>query len=316
MIGSQEVLIQVTIFCLAVGWDALFGDPRRFHPVAGIGKIISVFESRAPNGKLATFLYGFALALLLPASLALAVQAIGDGLRLLNVFVYIVAGAFILKVSFASRDLRVSAMEICSSLKQGRLNDARESLKSLVSRDTSNLPPELAASAAIESVAENATDGFLAPWLAFALFGLPGAVAYRAINTLDSMIAYHGRYEYLGKATARLDDALNLIPARLAGLLIVLSASLRGPASLARAFQLMRRDHGKTKSPNAGWTMGAMAGALGVQLEKVGHYRLGAGGPPKPEDIAISVGIARSVAVLSFLLTLLILLVRYGPVYG
>jgi len=116
----------------------------------------------------------------------------------------------------------------------------------------------------------------MAPLVAYALFGLPGAVAYRAVNTLDAMIGYRGRYEYLGKAAARLDDLLNLIPARLtAGLLLVAGALAR--ADVAGGVRVLGRDRRRTASPNAGWPMAAMAGLLGVTLEKPGHYRLGDG---------------------------------------
>jgi len=120
------------------------------------------------------------------------------------------------------------------------------------------------------------TDSYVAPWLAFALFGLPGAAAYRALNTLDSMIGYRGRYEHLGKASARLDDLVNLLPARLAALLMLAAGALRRlPAR--RGSRIALRDRRRTASPNAGWTIGAFAGLLGVALEKAGHYRIGDG---------------------------------------
>ena len=160
-------------------------------------------------------------------------------------------------------------------------------MSALVSRDTSQLTIGQMAAGAIESVAENITDSIVGPLLAFALFGLPGAVAYRAINTLDSMVGYHGRYEYLGKPSARLDDLVNLLPARLAALLLWLSTvALPGMAG-GRAWRIMFAHRGRTESPNAGWTMAAMAGGLGVTLEKVGHYRLG---DPAPEPEAQHIG--------------------------
>ena len=138
-------------------------------------------------------------------------------------------------------------------------------------------------SSAIESVAEGLCDSVVAPLFYFLIFGLPGAFAYRAINTLDSMIGYRGKYEYLGKFAARLDDVLNYIPARLAFLFIVIAASLKKMGR--EAWQVARRDHTQTSSPNAGWPMAAMAGALHVRLEKPGHYVLGDGKEPKPDDI-------------------------------
>jgi adenosylcobinamide-phosphate synthase len=114
----------------------------------------------------------------------------------------------------------------------------------------------------------------VAPLFYYALFGLPGAVAYRAVNTLDAMIGYRGRYEYLGKAAARLDDVLNFIPARMtAALLLVAGAMTR--ARVRDGWRILRRDGAATESPNAGRPMATMAGLLGVRLDKVGHYRLG-----------------------------------------
>jgi adenosylcobinamide-phosphate synthase len=153
-----------------------------------------------------------------------------------------------------------------------------------VSRETSTLGAGLVAAAAIESLAENLTDSALAPWLAYACLGASGAAAYRALNTLDSMVGYRGRYEYLGKPAARADDLANLVPARL-GALLIAAAAPAGGGSARRAWRTARRDHRRTASPNAGWTMAAMAGALGVTLEKTGHYRLGDGPEPGPDDL-------------------------------
>jgi adenosylcobinamide-phosphate synthase len=164
----------------------------------------------------------------------------------------------------------------------------------------------------VESVAENTTDSFIAPWIAFAIFGLPGALAYRVINTLDAMIGYHGKYEYLGKASARLDDVLNLVPARISAIIIVLVSPLRAH-SARRAFAVMSKEGSSTESPNAGLTMAAMAGALGIELEKTGHYTLGTGfRQPTSVDIMESVRVMQWVAFIGFCFTLLILMVHYA----
>jgi adenosylcobinamide-phosphate synthase len=162
-------------------------------------------------------------------------------------------------------------------------------------------------------VSENVTDSFIGPWLAFALFGLPGAVAYRAINTLDSMIGYHGKYEYLGKASARLDDLVNLVPARLTALLLVFSSALLPGQRAASAWRIMWRDHARTESPNAGWTMSGMAGALGVELEKVGHYRLGDRTRPlEPKDISRAIQTMYLVAGLGLSIAVGVIFLRHG----
>jgi adenosylcobinamide-phosphate synthase len=191
---------------------------------------------------------------------------------------------WLLKSTFAVRGLLDAAELVRGPLQMGHLSEARAALHALVSRDTSRLTEGLVAAAAIESLAGNSTDSALAPWLAYAVLGLPGAAAYRALNTLDSMIGYRGWYEYLGKAAARADDAANLLPARLAASLIAASAWF-GAGSTAEALRKAFAYHSRTASPNAGWTMAAMAGALGVTLEKAGAYRLGDGPPPLPADI-------------------------------
>ena len=133
-----------------------------------------------------------------------------------------------------------------------------------------DLPQPLLVSATVESVAENTSDSFVAPLFYFLLLGIPGAIAYRVVNTLDAMVGYHGEYEYLGKFASKLDDVLNFIPARLTALLLVVAAFL-SKRSASASWRVALSDHSKTESPNAGWPMAAVAGALNVQLETVGH---------------------------------------------
>jgi len=184
------------------------------------------------------------------------------------------------------RGLVGAAREVAGELRREDLAAARRAVGyHLVSRPTAELDGEHVASAAVESVAENLTDSFVAPALFFLAGGLPGAAIYRVVNTADAMFGYRdGPLEYFGKVTARLDDLLNLIPARLAGLSLVVGAALAG-ASGSGALAALRRDRHRTASPNAGWTMAAMAGALGVTLEKPGAYRLGAGALPVAADV-------------------------------
>lgn len=296
---------------LALLWDVTLGDPQRFHPVSGMGSAINLLERKAPEQRrVKPFLYGLGMAVLLPGALGVATYFLAQGLLRLHEFAYVAVGTYLLKSCFSVRELGRAALRVSDKLAANRLNEAREQLVSLVSRDTGELSRQLVASAAVESVAENSTDSFLAPWLAFALFGLPGAVAYRVLNTMDSMLGYRGRYEYLGKAVARLDDLVNLIPARLTAMLIVMVAWLPG-LSAKRAWQTMRHQHSLTESPNAGWTMSAMAGALGVKLQKAGHYKLGKSlTPVGPAQIKQAVAVMRRVALLSSILTLGILVAR------
>jgi adenosylcobinamide-phosphate synthase len=186
----------------------------------------------------------------------------------------IVVSALLLKSALSFKELRRSALGVEMLLTDDNLDEARAKMPALVSRDTRTLGKPALVSATIESVAENTCDSFVAPIFYFLLFGVPGAIAYRVVNTLDAMIGYHGKYEHLGKIAARLDDALNFVPARLSGLLLVVAALLGGKDS-KNAWKVMLRDRCKTESPNAGWPMSAMAGALRTRLEKAGCYCLG-----------------------------------------
>jgi adenosylcobinamide-phosphate synthase len=211
----------------------------------------------------------------------------------------LVLEAIALKTMLSVRDLGGAARAVAAALEHGRLDEARRAVRwHLVSRPTAALDEGHVASAAVESVAENLTDSCLGPLLFYVLFGLPGAVAYRAINTADAMIGYReGAREYFGKVAARLDDLLNLVPARLAALALVVAASLAG-ADGTQAWAMMRRDHGRATSPNAGWTMAAMAGALRVRLVKAHHYTLGEGPLPGVTEIELGVRTMRRAALL------------------
>jgi adenosylcobinamide-phosphate synthase len=176
-----------------------------------------------------------------------------------------------------------------------------------VSRPVGSLGEGAAASAAVESLSENLTDSWVAPLCFYLAGGIPAAWAYRSVNTADAMIGYREEsLERLGAAAARVDDALNLLPARLAALAIIAGAGLTH-VSPSRAWRAWRRDAGATESPNAGQTMAAMAGALGVTLEKHGHYRLGGGAPPDLADIDRAVRIFAAAAGVSLIVVVFLL---------
>ena len=159
---------------------------------------------------------------------------------------------------------------------------ARASLAALVSRSP-DLDPPLIVSATIESLAENLTDSVVSPLLYYALFGLPGALAYRAVNTMDAMIGYRDHREYVGKAAARSDDAANWLPTRLTGLLLVAVSALKGTAG--RAWWAFRTQHQPQYGPNKTLAIATMAGSLGVQLQKPGAYALGTADRPLTADV-------------------------------
>jgi adenosylcobinamide-phosphate synthase len=209
---------------------------------------------------------------------------------------------WLLKTTFSVRALLEASRSVEERLAADDLHGGRGALRSLVSRDRSALDHAHIASAAIESVAENLSDSYVAPLFWYAVGGLPAALAYRAVNTADAMVGYRGRYEYLGKASARMDDLANYVPARLSGLALVAAASLAGSDASSAAY-VMRRDHGRTASPNAGWPMAAAAGALGIWLEKIDQYRLGHGRDPALSDmravrglVLVAVGLCTVVA--------------------
>ncbi|MBN1189245.1 MAG: cobalamin biosynthesis protein [Dehalococcoidales bacterium] len=256
--------------------DLVLGEPPLpLHPVVWMGKFISLWEKAGLKGKPGfQFAWGLIMTLLTAALFALPVYFLLHFLEQWNTAAFIIVGAGLFKITFSLRELRRAALTIKRLLVSGDLAGARFNLRSLVKRDPKDLAEPLVISAAVESVAENICDSLVAPLFYFLLLGVPGAVAYRAINTLDAMIGMHGKYEYLGKFAARLDDVLNYIPARLTALLIV-TAALFLRQNARRSWKTMLSDHSRTESPNAGWPMSAAAGALGVQFTKPHHYCLG-----------------------------------------
>ncbi len=279
----------IIFFALLI--DQLFGDPpNRWHPVAWMGQGIAWAQRRAPGTEASPerqFTYGAGVVLAGAGAAATAGWLLA---RLARAMAWpgLLLEALALKTTISRRGLLEAARQVEDALNAGDVASARHWLGwHLVSRDVSNLDASQVAAAAIESVAENASDSIVAPLMWYALGGLPAALAYRFLNTADAMLGYRDpAREWLGKAPARLDDAANLIPARITALGIILAAPLaRG--DVRRAWRVWRRDAGKTESPNAGHPMSAMAGALGVRLEKPGHYALGAEmRPPRASDIS------------------------------
>ena len=307
-----DIPLQVGVLILAVMLDLLGRElPGRIHPTVWMGYTVKVAQKAAPRTRVAGLVVGTLIALLIPAFWAACAWVASWGLAELHWAAYLIGGAVLLKSTFAVRMLHRVASRTESLAVQGDLPGLRHNMRSLVSRDVSEMTVGQAIAATVESVSENTTDGFVGAWLAFALFGLPGAFAYRAINTLDSMIGYRGEYEFLGKAAARLDDLVNLAPARVTALLLGLGSLVLPGQRAGEAFRVMWRDHARTASPNAGWTMAGMAGALGVELAKEGHYRLGDSTRPlEPKDITRSVQSMYFIAGLGIAITLVLLLIK------
>lgn len=246
--------------------DAMIGWPapvfRRIgHPVTWIGRLISALEGRWNTGSTRRrFVFGFVTTLLTVMACILIASALSFALPqnwIGTVIVGILAWPLV-----AVRSMYTHVADVARPLVQGDVPAARYAVSMIVGRDPAQLDKPAIARATLESLAENTSDGIVAPIFWGALFGLPGIAAYKAINTLDSMIGHrNSRYEYFGKAAARLDDGVNLLPSRLTGVLFALTC--RRPW---RALRCVLRDARLHRSPNAGWPEAALAGALGVRL--------------------------------------------------
>jgi adenosylcobinamide-phosphate synthase len=281
--------------------DRVVGEwPGVAHPVVWMGRMVRACEAFAPSRPAAALAYGLAMALLLPASWA-AVGWLAVRLPWLGP----VFAVYLLKSAFALRLLGEAGEGVARPLAAGDLEEGRRRLSWLCSRDASALDASQLSAGAVESLAENLSDSFVAPLFWFLVAGVPGALAYRMVNTLDAMVGYRGKYEWLGKASARLDDGLNLVPARLTTLALGLVAPFRG-GNLRGGLRAWWRHRGRTESPNAGWPMAAMAGLLGVRLEKPAHYALGDGREPEPADIGRAWRICAAAGYLVALVALLV----------
>ncbi len=262
------------ILLLALAIDAAFGDPPALyrlvpHPVAALGRLIGALETRLNRPSTADgarFALGVAVALAVIGGAALMGWGIAWGLR--NVTGGWVVEAVLASTLIAFRGLDRHVGAVADGL-GGGLEAGREAVGHVVGRDPASLDAPGVARAAIESLAENFSDGVVAPVFWFAIFGLPGLAAYKAVNTLDSMIGHRDdRYAVFGHASARIDDAVNWLPARLAGALIAVAGLGRAPA----AFRAMVRDAARHRSVNAGWQEAPMAGALGLALAGPRRY--------------------------------------------
>ena len=290
--------------------DALLADPRRGHPVAGFGAAVARAETacwadsrRRGAGLVAASVAAVALA-------GLAASRMARGRPVADAAITGLASWIVL----GGTSLGTEALALGRALDTGDLAAARKALPALCGRDPAQLSEAELARAAVESVAENTSDAVVAPLLWGAACGLPGLLGYRAVNTLDAMIGHHSpRYERFGWAAARLDDAANLIPARVTALLTVALAPAVG-GSARQALATWRRDGRLHPSPNAGQCEAAFAGALGVRLGGRNRYQgrteqrglLGDGGSPEAADVARAVRLSRLVSAAAVVLAALL----------
>ncbi|HKW86411.1 MAG TPA: adenosylcobinamide-phosphate synthase CbiB [Nitrospiraceae bacterium] len=271
MIAGELLLVYVL--------DAVLGDPRWLpHPVRLIGWMIAWYENRVRcivQGPIGERMAGIVLALGMP-TLAytggwLTIELAGRAHMLLGV----VAWVLLAWTTLAARDLADQALAVRHAMEQGSLQQARRAVAQIVGRDTAQLSESEVVRAAVETVAESTSDGVIAPLFFLTLGGPPAALAYKAINTLDSMVGHpEEKYRHLGWASARLDDVANWVPARITALLLVLAAGVvsRSIGTMRQAWRILLRDGHKHPSPNSGRPEAAMAGALQVQLGGTNLY--------------------------------------------
>ena len=302
------MIVAVVAFLL----DTLIGDPRsKFHPVVLIGEKLLLRAEDKPLKKV--FKGG-----VLVYAVVIIVTLIGVGIELLTLEIpnhaaQIFAQAFVLSFMISPKSLAKAGYEIYFLLENDQLDYARKKVSWIVGRDTENLNEAEVTRATVETVSENTVDGIISPLFFFAIGGLPLAMFYRAVNTMDSMIAYKSeKYFFFGQIAARLDDIVNYIPARITGLLFVMSAFLL-QLDYKNAFAMMKRDAKKHPSPNGGWAEATVAGALNIRLGGMNyyfgqpHFRAYMGEPNESLEAAHILGAIR----LMYTATILFLIISY-----
>lgn len=313
------------IVTLAILVDLLVGDPRWLpHPVVGMGKIISgterLLRPLATNPR-SEKLLGVALVLIL-LSFILAFTLLLLWVALwIHPFAYMALSVWLVSTTIAAKGLRDAAMQVYNPLVSGDMDQARKFVGYIVGRDTDRMNDKEVTRATVETVAENTVDAVIAPIFYALIGGAPLAMLYRAVNTLDSMVGYKNeKYLHFGWASARLDDVLNYIPARITGALIWLVTATSKGLSARNAWQTMLEDASKHPSPNSGIPEAAVAGALGVQLGGTNRYgglvseRARMGEPERelrPGDIRHASAILMKTVAITLKLLILLILILY-----
>ncbi len=278
------ILESIVIIGFALGIDFAFGDPKnKYHPTAWIGTLIAKLIPLAKNQNTYVEKLGGILVVAITIGVVITILSILDTVISLlttdwvTIIVSVVVGVILLKTTIAIRGMEKHAKIVLESLDQDNLDMARINLSMIVKRNTKNLDKNHVISGVLESISENTVDGITGPLFYYALFGLPGAFVYRVINTADSMIGYKTDiFKNVGWFAATCDTILNYIPSRLTGLVMIISAAIL-QNNWKESYKIMIRDGKKTESPNAGYPMAALAGALETKFEKINHYKLGDG---------------------------------------
>ena len=278
------IIESIAVIGFAILIDLIFGDPKnRYHPTAWIGTFIAKLTTITKNQN-STFekIGGTIMIITISSVVVLLLSGLNFGISLISVdyislILSVVIGALLLKTTIAIRGMEKHAINVLDSLERHDLDLARNYLSMIVKRNTTKLDKNHVLSGVLESISENTVDGITGPMFYYAFFGLFGAFVYRIINTADSMVGYKNDiFKNLGWFTAKCDTILNYIPSRLTGLMMVISAAIL-QNNWRNSYKVMIRDGKKTESPNAGYPMAALAGALETKFEKINHYKLGDG---------------------------------------
>jgi adenosylcobinamide-phosphate synthase len=322
VIGIFGVLVAVVVLVLAILLDLLIGDPSpnnpdkaafKLHPAVLMGKLTKALEPHLKNPEPKTArLYGAVLALTVIATFTIPVYiGLWALYTFLSIFVYAFFAVILLKFTICIKLETDWAKAAAKAIASEDMNEAKK-YSHFSRRDSKNLAGPQISSSVIESMAENLIDFKLSPILSYTLFGVAGAIAFKAVNTLDGMVGFKDEVHlHTGWFSANLDTVINYIPARFTAVLIIIAAAILGK-DYKNAWAIAKRDHAKTPSRNHGWPMAAMAGALRVQLEKPGQYVLGEPDEPlTPAKILLALKIRDAAVLLCVLFSLpIVLLMR------
>jgi len=278
------IIESIAIIFFALTIDFTLGDPKnKFHPTAWMGSLIAKLTPSLKNSSnTLEKLGGIILIVISSAIVASLIILLDVGINMitmdyLSIIISIIVGGILLKTTIAIKGMEKHALTVVNSLESNNITSARTNLSMIVKRNTKDLDKNHIFSGVVESISENTVDGITGPLFYFGLFGLPGAFVYRVINTADSMIGYKTNiFKNIGWFAANCDKILNYLPSRLTGFVMIFSAMILG-YDWKRSYKIMIRDGRKTQSPNAGYPMAAIAGALGKKFEKIDHYFLGDG---------------------------------------
>ena len=278
------ILESILIVIFAILLDFMVGDPKnKFHPTSWLGSFVAKLVPMVKNESHQIEKFGGIILVILVTSIVstllvllnIGIQSIS--IEFVGTIVSIIVGMILLKTTIAIRGMEKHAMAVMDSLEKNDLETARNNLSMIVKRNTTNLDKNHVLSGTLESISENTVDGVTGPLFYFAFFGIIGAFVYRIVNTIDSMIGYKTSiFRNVGWFGANCDKILNYLPARITSLLMVIGAMILGN-DWKKSYKIMRRDGKNTDSPNAGYPMAALAGALGTQFEKINHYSVGEG---------------------------------------